>query len=126
MYRRAFVGLSRLFSTSSYFRSSYTSAARKTIADIHELYKTGEPISMVTSHDFITSQILEQAKVDINLIGDSLANTTLGYDDTNELTLDEFYIMSNQFREVTPIPCWLQICLLEVLKVRLNRLLRQQ
>ncbi len=90
MYRRAFVGLSRLFSTSSYFRSSYTSAARKTIADIHELYKTGEPISMVTSHDFITSQILEQAKVDINLIGDSLANTTLGYDDTNELTLDEF------------------------------------
>ena len=122
MYRRAFVGLSRLFSTSSYFRSSYTSAARKTIADIHELYKTGESISMVTSHDFITSQILEQAKVDINLIGDSLANTTLGYDDTNELTLDEFLYHVKS----TPIPCWLQICLLEVLKVRLNRLLRQQ
>ena len=81
---------------------------------------------MVTSHDFITSQILEQAKVDINLIGDSLANTTLGYDDTNELTLDEFLYHVKSVQRGNSIPCWLQICLLEVLKVRLNRLLRQQ
>lgn len=69
--------------------SSYTHYNRKTVADIANLYAKGEPISMVTSHDFLTSKMLESANIDINLIGDSLANTCLGYDSTNELTLDE-------------------------------------
>ncbi|RLV91233.1 3-methyl-2-oxobutanoate hydroxymethyltransferase [Spathaspora sp. JA1] len=80
----------RSFSISTIQRSSYNHISRKTLADITKLYKSGEPISMVTSHDFITSKMLENAEIDINLIGDSLANTTLGYADTNELTLDEF------------------------------------
>lgn len=45
---------------------------------------------MVTSHDFLTSRMCEKAGVDIALIGDSLAMTTLGYDDTIELPFDEF------------------------------------
>lgn len=90
MFRFTFGRLSRRFSTFSFVKSSYNNVPRKTLGDIRQLYDSGEPISMVTSHDFITSQFLEHAKVDINLIGDSLANTTLGYDDTNELTLDEF------------------------------------
>ncbi|KAG7662582.1 ECM31 [[Candida] subhashii] len=69
--------------------SSYTHYTRKTLADIARLYQNGEPISMVTSHDFLTSKMLETAEIDINLIGDSLANTSLGYESTNELTLDE-------------------------------------
>ncbi|EMG46587.1 panB 3-methyl-2-oxobutanoate hydroxymethyltransferase [Candida maltosa Xu316] len=88
-FRSVFTKSSRKFSTASILRSSYTHVPRKTIEDIHQLYKSGEPISVVTSHDFLTSQILERAKVDINLIGDSLANTTLGYEDTNQLSLDE-------------------------------------
>ncbi|EGW34649.1 uncharacterized protein SPAPADRAFT_57702, partial [Spathaspora passalidarum NRRL Y-27907] len=80
----------RSFSISALHRSSYNHVARKTLSDINQLYKSGEPISMVTSHDFITSKMLEKADIDINLIGDSLANTTLGYEDTNELTFDEF------------------------------------
>lgn len=90
MFRSTFGRLSRRFSTFSFVKSSYNNVPRKTLGDIRQLYDLGEPISMVTSHDFITSQFLDHAKVDINLIGDSLANTTLGYDDTNELTLDEF------------------------------------
>ncbi|KAK6892351.1 3-methyl-2-oxobutanoate hydroxymethyltransferase [Candida tropicalis] len=90
MFRSTFGRSKRLFSTFSFVKSSYNNVPRKTLADIRQLYDSGEPISMVTSHDFITSQFLEHAKVDINLIGDSLANTTLGYEDTNELTLDEF------------------------------------
>ncbi|CAI5757778.1 unnamed protein product [Candida verbasci] len=80
----------RHFTTRSMLRSSYNPIKRKTLADISDLYENGKPIAMVTSHDFITSKMVEHAKIDINLIGDSLANTTLGYQDTNELTLDEF------------------------------------
>lgn len=45
---------------------------------------------MVTAHDFITSRMTEKAEVDITLIGDSLANTTLGYSSTTSLPFDEF------------------------------------
>ncbi|KAK6457498.1 ketopantoate hydroxymethyltransferase, partial [Scheffersomyces xylosifermentans] len=80
----------RFLSSSSVLGSSYSGAARKTLTDINALYVSKKPISVVTSHDFITSKMLEHADIDINLIGDSLANTTLGLQDTNELEFDEF------------------------------------
>lgn len=63
---------------------------RNTLADIARLYQAKQPISMVTSHDFITAQFVENADIDINLIGDSLAMVALGYDDTNEIDFNEF------------------------------------
>ncbi|KAG5421722.1 ECM31 [Candida metapsilosis] len=79
----------RLFSNSSTLRSSYNQVARKTVADIHQFYQAQKPISVVTAHDFITAKLVDAGDIDICLVGDSLANTTLGYQDTNELTLDE-------------------------------------
>ncbi|KAI5966508.1 ECM31 [Candida pseudojiufengensis] len=79
----------RSFSITTKLKSSYTHVPRKTISDIHELYKSNIPITISTSHDYITSKMVDDADIDINLVGDSLANTTLGYQDTNELTIDE-------------------------------------
>lgn len=45
---------------------------------------------MCTAHDFITSQWVQRSNIDILLIGDSLAMTTLGHDSTVPLTMDEF------------------------------------
>lgn len=45
---------------------------------------------MITSYDYITAKMAEHCDFDINLIGDSLAMTALGYEDTNEITFDEF------------------------------------
>lgn len=66
------------------------SITRNTLAHIANLYRNKQPISMVTSHDFITAQFVEKADIDINLIGDSLAMVALGYDDTNEIDFNEF------------------------------------
>lgn len=79
----------RLLSHSSFLRSSYNQVSRKTVADIHQFHQSQKPISVVTAHDFITAKLVDAGDIDICLVGDSLANTTLGYQDTNELTLDE-------------------------------------
>ena len=81
----------RYFSTKSVIRSSYQpSEKRKTLLDIQRLYETKTPISVVTAYDFITGKYAESADIDINLIGDSLAMVALGYEDTTEISFDEF------------------------------------
>lgn len=81
----------RWFSTTSAIRSSYNQkVARKTLSDINQLYMANKPVSMITAYDFITAKYAEKAEIDIALIGDSLAMTSLGYQDTNEVTMDEF------------------------------------
>ncbi|EAZ63737.2 protein involved in cell wall biogenesis and architecture [Scheffersomyces stipitis CBS 6054] len=79
----------RTFSSSVSAKSSYTGTARKTVADINRFYASSKPITVVTAHDFITAKMVDHAGIDICLIGDSLANTTLGLDDTNELEFQE-------------------------------------
>ena len=53
-------------------------------------YKTEHiPISMITAYDYPSAQLVEQAGVDIILVGDSLGNVVLGYDSTVPVTLDD-------------------------------------
>lgn len=51
--------------------------------------KGGEPLTMVTAYDFPGGKLADQAGVDIILVGDSVANVVLGYETTNEVTLDD-------------------------------------
>jgi 3-methyl-2-oxobutanoate hydroxymethyltransferase len=51
--------------------------------------KGGRPIAMLTAYDHPTAQILDQAGLDIVLVGDSLGNVILGYRDTIPVTMDE-------------------------------------
>ncbi|EGV66021.1 cell wall biogenesis and architecture protein [Yamadazyma tenuis] len=85
-----FRSIRSLSSTNRVYSSFKHATTRNTIADIYSMYHQKVPISMVTSHDFITAKFAEQAQIDINLIGDSLAMVALGYDDTNEVSFDEF------------------------------------
>ncbi len=48
-----------------------------------------EPIVMVTAYDEPTATIADAAGVDLILVGDSVANTVLGYDDTLHVTIDD-------------------------------------
>ena len=59
-----------------------------TVRDIRA--KTGEePITMATAYDAPAAEILEEADIDIALVGDSLGNTTLGYETTLPVTVDD-------------------------------------
>ncbi|HEX3640072.1 MAG TPA: 3-methyl-2-oxobutanoate hydroxymethyltransferase [Ktedonobacteraceae bacterium] len=50
--------------------------------------KHGPKVTMVTAYDAPGSQIVDRAGVDIILVGDSLATTVLGYQDTLPVTID--------------------------------------
>ncbi|WP_396612203.1 3-methyl-2-oxobutanoate hydroxymethyltransferase [Haloferax sp. S1W] len=48
-----------------------------------------EPITMLTAYDAPTARIVDEAEIDIILVGDSLGNASLGYDSTLPVTVDE-------------------------------------
>ncbi|MBX3416777.1 MAG: 3-methyl-2-oxobutanoate hydroxymethyltransferase [Pirellulaceae bacterium] len=64
-------------------------SARMTVPRIAKMKETGEPISMLTAYDFPTARLLDEAGVDILLVGDSLAMVVQGNDTTLPVTVDE-------------------------------------
>lgn len=50
--------------------------------------KGGAKLKMVTAYDFPTARIADRAGADIILVGDSVANVVLGYEDTLAVTVD--------------------------------------
>ena len=48
-----------------------------------------EPITMLTAYDAPTAAVVDEAGIDVILVGDSMGNATLGYDSTLPVTLDE-------------------------------------
>ncbi len=60
-----------------------------TIPIIRRMKKMGEQIVALTSADFITTRLLDEARMDIILVGDSLGTTILGYESTIPVTMNE-------------------------------------
>src|SRR5690606_344369 len=56
---------------------------------ISEMKNSGEKITMLTGYDFSMASILDEAGVDMILVGDSAANVFAGYDTTLPITLDQ-------------------------------------
>lgn len=59
-----------------------------TVSNICEK-KNNEKISMLTCYDYSFAKILDEAGIDIVLVGDSLANVVLGMDETRKVSLTE-------------------------------------
>ena len=60
-----------------------------TTATIHEKKLHREPITCLTAYDYATARLVDEAGIDIVLVGDSLAMTMLGYENTLSVTMDE-------------------------------------
>ena len=54
-----------------------------------EMKKNNEKISMLTAYDFLTANLLDQAGIEVILVGDSLGMVFQGHKDTLRVTLDE-------------------------------------
>ena len=61
---------------------------KKSINDLTER-KGGTPISMLTAYDYHTAMTIDEAGVDMILVGDSLGNVMLGYENTLAVTVED-------------------------------------
>jgi 3-methyl-2-oxobutanoate hydroxymethyltransferase len=51
--------------------------------------RQGKPITALTAYDYATSRLVDEAGIDMILVGDSLAMVVLGHDNTLAVTVDE-------------------------------------
>jgi 3-methyl-2-oxobutanoate hydroxymethyltransferase len=60
-----------------------------TVASLRDKKHRREPITCLTAYDYATGRLVDEAGIDIVLVGDSLAMTMLGYENTLSVTVDE-------------------------------------
>ncbi len=60
-----------------------------TTSVIHTMKEKGEKITMLTAYDYSTAAVMDEAGVDMILIGDSLGMVVLGYDSTLPVTMED-------------------------------------
>lgn len=60
-----------------------------TTATLRDLKLRHEPITCLTAYDYANSRLVDEAGVEMILVGDSLAQTMLGYENTLSVTMDE-------------------------------------
>ncbi len=60
-----------------------------TTATLRELKLRHEPITCLTAYDYATARLVDEAGIEMVLVGDSLAQTILGYENTLSVTMDE-------------------------------------
>ena len=60
-----------------------------TTASLREQKLRHEPITCLTAYDYASARLLDEAGIDMVLVGDSLAQTMLGYENTLSVTMDE-------------------------------------
>jgi 3-methyl-2-oxobutanoate hydroxymethyltransferase len=68
---------------------------------LQEMKQKGEKIAMLTGYDYSTAQLLDEARIDIILVGDSASNVMAGHKTTLPITLDQMiYHASSVMRAV--------------------------
>jgi 3-methyl-2-oxobutanoate hydroxymethyltransferase len=65
------------------------SAQKVTVRTLLEKKRQRRPITALTAYDYPTARLVDEAGIDLVLVGDSVAMTVLGYESTLPLTVDE-------------------------------------
>ncbi len=68
------------------------SSDKVTVPGLRARKLSGAKFSALTAYDAISASIVDAAGIDLVLVGDSLANTALGYDNTLPVSIDEMLI----------------------------------
>jgi len=69
--------------------SLHQKVKRITTHVLHEMKLREEKIAMLTAYDYSIAKIIDQAGIDVVLVGDSASNVMAGNDSTLPITLDE-------------------------------------
>jgi 3-methyl-2-oxobutanoate hydroxymethyltransferase len=77
-----------------------------TLRTLFSKLEKGVPITMLTCYDYPTGYLMEEAGIDILLVGDSLGMTILGYDSTLPVTMDIMVAHAQAVRRGAP-SAWL-------------------
>jgi 3-methyl-2-oxobutanoate hydroxymethyltransferase len=75
-----------------------------TVPELHAMKQRGQPIVMVTAYDYPSAQAVEEAGVDVVLVGDTAAMTVLGYDSTVPVSMDEMMVLARAVRRGLKTP----------------------
>jgi 3-methyl-2-oxobutanoate hydroxymethyltransferase len=79
----------------------YRDVSKVTTHVLQRMRNEGEKIAMLTAYDYSTARLLDEAKIDVILVGDSAANVMAGYKTTLPITLnDMIYHASSVVRAV--------------------------
>lgn len=65
------------------------STKKITVNALMDMKNRGEKITMLTAYDFQMASLLDQCGIDMILVGDSLGNVMLGYENTIPVTMNE-------------------------------------
>jgi 3-methyl-2-oxobutanoate hydroxymethyltransferase len=86
----------------THFRSADPSApttrARVTIQTLQDKKAHSTPIVALTAYDYATARLVDEAGVDMILVGDSLAMVVMGYENTLAVTMDEMLLHTRAVR----------------------------
>lgn len=76
-------------------------AKRVTVHTLKSMKGAGERISMLTAYDYSMARILDEAGIDVLLVGDSASNVMAGHETTLPITLDQMiYHASSVIRAI--------------------------
>lgn len=66
-----------------------TTSLKVSILDLQQKKAESQPITMLTAYDYPGALLVDEAGIDLILVGDSLAMTVLGHPNTVSVTMDE-------------------------------------
>jgi 3-methyl-2-oxobutanoate hydroxymethyltransferase len=82
-------------------KSKFASVSKVTTHVLQEMKNNDEKIAMLTAYDFSMARLLDQAGLDVILVGDSASNVMAGHTSTLPITLNEMiYHASSVVRAV--------------------------
>ena len=76
---------------------------KHTVITIQQAKERGEKITMLTAYDYSMARLIDEAGINMILVGDSLGMVMLGYEDTLSVTMEDMIHHPSQSAPA-PIP----------------------
>jgi 3-methyl-2-oxobutanoate hydroxymethyltransferase len=90
--------LESIMSLTHFRTADHQALAPVTIHTLQEKKSQTKPISALTAYDYATARLVDEAGIDLILVGDSLAMVVMGYENTLPVTMEEMLLHTRAVR----------------------------